>query len=184
MPSIITPPDSAPRNDAHASTPRVLPLVPLDGRTLAHATRARSSDEHRRRVVTGADHAARCRAFLDRLEAMSRAEWLAVGARTRTADDGSEAALDAVIARRGLAVTGWLVCDTVQTLAWLASCAHDAPGGRRYPVPPTRAERATLAAACRAAELAARAYLAGPWLDGATYRALLGPFAPPVVDAR
>ena len=103
--------------------------------------------------------ASRCAAFLDRVERMTRAEWLAEGRRALASGGaapeapGTDDALDALLARRGLGVTAWLVRDAVETAAHLALGTCDAG-----------ADRAPLEAARRAATRAALAQLVGPAL--------------------
>jgi hypothetical protein len=138
-----------------------------------------------------ADDAARCEAFLDRLERLSRAEWLETGRRVLARSAGGSEpsvqqaadALDAVIAERQLGVTAWLVRDAIETVAHVASCAGDPAEGRRHPAPPcTKSERTSLKAARVAAERAVLAHLARPWLARAAYLALVNPFLAIVAD--
>ena len=137
--------------------------------------------------VEGADagDAARCEAFLDRLEGMTRTEWLRTGRRALALPPGGAAAvaLDDVVARRGLGVAAWVIRDTIETVAHVAACAHDDDGGRRHPAPPcTDGERTLLAAARRAAERAALAHLVRPWLACAHFVALVAPFVALAAD--
>jgi hypothetical protein len=132
-----------------------------------------------------AGDAARCDAFLEELEGLSRAEWLETGRRVlaRAAGDSGASVqqaadvLDAVIAQRQLGVTAWLLRDAVETVAYGARCASDPGVARRHPAPPcTTSERTDLSAARVAAERAALAYLARPWLSRAAYLTLVAPF--------
>jgi hypothetical protein len=136
----------------------------------------------------------RCDAFLAQLEEMPRAWWLAVGARalaagaagaTDAARVRAAGALAAVLGRERLAVDAWLLRDAVETAAQLAACDDPAPPRtrRRPSAPCTDAQRRALAAARAAAEQAALAHLARPWLARADFVALLAPFLAPVRGA-
>jgi len=122
--------------------------------------------------------------LLDRLEAMSRAEWLALGRRVAmrtgleaTERECAEAELASVVAACGLAVRAWLLRDDVETLGCLANRAQDTRTGRSYQAPCTDAERALLVAACHAAADALVAELARPWLLARAYDVLVAPLA-------
>jgi hypothetical protein len=129
--------------------------------------------------------------LLDRLDGMSRAEWLALGRQAQAESvpvvaerPRAEAELASVVAAHGLAVRAWLLRDDVETLACLANCAHDARTGRSYEAPCTDAERALFAAAGRVAARAALAELARPWLGARAYELLVAPLAVVARDGR
>ena len=140
-----------------------------------------SADGVGRWELQSADGGDRVRAagFLDRLEAMTRAEWLAVGDRaTACASDPTRLAATAALARavdgHRLGVTVWLVRDAV------ATAVQTAP--RSWPsAPSTRAEVTLLATGRDAATVAVLAQLARPWLERSEVAALLAPF-PSTID--
>jgi hypothetical protein len=124
-------------------------------------------------AADGGDRA-RTAAFLDRLEAMTRAEWLEVGRRTvacasNAPHDAAVATLAGLLEARRLGVTAWLVRDAVTTAVQSSAPAWAA-------VPRSAGEATLLAAGCEAAALAALALLARPWLRREELAALLTPF--------
>ena len=140
-------------------------------------------------TADGCDRA-RCAAFLDRLDGLTWDAWLAIGRRQRDADaadpraTAAAAALDRVLAVRGLRVTAWLVRDRIDTAAQVArpDGAHGGAGGRaaRHHA----ADDRCLADAREAAARAALAHLASPWLTDVDRVTLLLPFLTVVEDAR
>ena len=167
-------------NDASGS-----PAATGAGWRLERGGRGRATEPRWETAAVNAEDAARCEAFLDRLEGLSRAEWLEAGGRILARSGGepeaaarqASDALDAVITERQLGVTAWLVRDAVETVTYVASCAGDPGESRRHPAPPcTGNERASLTAARVAAERAALAHLARPWLSRAVYLTLVAPF--------
>jgi len=135
----------------------------------------------RRRVTGRTVLDARPDALLGRIEAMSRAAWLALGRRaledTPAAETRrrAEAALARVIVSCGLAVRAWQLRDDVETFACLANRARDAVTGRSFEVPCTDAERGLFAAARRLAANAALAELARFRLRPIDYAVLAAP---------
>ncbi|MBV9880236.1 MAG: hypothetical protein JO180_07045 [Gemmatirosa sp.] len=106
---------------------------------------------------------ARCATLLAQLHAMPRTGWLEIGRRELAAGGASlasaESTLGRVIDERRLGVTAWLVRDAVDT------AAHH-----------TSMDQGLLFAARRAAQRAALAHLARPWLPRDAYVALIAPF--------
>ena len=78
----------------------------------------------------------------------------------------ASALLDATINGRGLAVAAWYACDAIETSAFYVSSA------RRW----TPSDRRALAAAYAAAEDAALALLAAPFVSAADCATLVAPF--------
>jgi len=112
--------------------------------------------------------------FIDALAEMPASSWLDIG-RSALADGDQWAArstarpiLDAIAAERKLDVAVWYVCDALDTAVFLA---------RRRGTRCTRAERRLFDAAYEAAEDAALAILAQPYLSAAAFTALFAPFA-------
>lgn len=132
--------------------PTAIRLVPVRPRRTA-VRRPSCAARRWELAIVPAEDAARCAAVLDELEGWSRADWLAAGRRALASADAPDAlaALEALLARRGLGVTAWLVREAVETAAQQALGGH-ASG----------AEQASLAAARRAATWAALAQLVRP----------------------
>ena len=113
-------------------------------------------------------------AFADRLADLPASAWLAVGRSAMANGSFYElratpfAILEATINDRGLAVTAWHVRDAIDTSAYYAS----APMRRSK-----SAERRVFAAAHAAAEEAALAILARPFLPSEDFDVLCAPFA-------
>jgi len=123
-------------------------------------------------------------AFLDRLDDLPRAGWIAVGRRLLADPAGhasrqaAAAALTAAIAEQGLVVAAWRLRDAVETAAQLASAGCLPHGGRRGALAPcTASERRALEAARLAAERAVLALLVHRWLSAEDYARLVSPFA-------
>jgi hypothetical protein len=124
------------------------------------------------------------RAFLDRICELSRGEWLALGdraaalaARSPERMRDAEAALLQAIERHGLTVAAWFARDDVHAIASNASCAPEHPDGKHWTVDVGHRDHLRFETARVAAERAALALLARPWLADADFDALYAPFA-------
>jgi hypothetical protein len=124
--------------------------------------------------VAGDCDAAECTALIDRMHALTHADWLALGRWELVRDaalgdrlETAAASLEPVVAVRKFALDVWCVRDAVETA--LAPARDTATDGREH--------RAALAAARRAAERAALACLLRPWLAPSSYVLLVAPFA-------
>lgn len=106
-------------------------------------------------------------AFLCLLAELSVDDWLAIGDRPPAKSD-TVAILDAAITDQRLNVHAWLVRDSVETIAFLARCS--------LPPQPIRAHFAMTRARI-AAECAALAIVARPWLAPSDIAEVLSPFS-------
>jgi len=105
-------------------------------------------------------------AFLDFLAELPAAEWLAIGL-ADAVEPHTDAILEATLSDQNLQVDAWFARDAVETLAFVAS--HSLPlAARRAPCTMTNARVA--------AERAALAILARPWLAATDLATLLAPF--------
>jgi len=118
-------------------------------------------------------HLERAHSFIDTLAELPPSSWLEVG-RSLLADrdgratrDVAWSALERVIREHQLEVSAWNVRDAVETVAFLVTPSH-----ARL----SRAERRSSDAARQAAEDAAAAMLARPYLDVADFETLCAPF--------
>ena len=124
--------------------------------------------------AAGGCDAAECTALVDRMHALSHADWLALAfeelARAAALGDrlaAAAASLEPIVAAQKFALDVWCVRDAVETA--LAQARDTATDGREH--------RAALAAARGAAERAALACLMRPWLAPSSYGLLVAPFA-------
>lgn len=112
--------------------------------------------------------------FMDFLADLSVDDWLAVGARNSRPPISTVSALEATLSDQRLHVDAWLARDEVETLVFLATCSL------------SRARRAYRAinSARAAAERAALAIIASPWLAPSDVDELLLPFSDRRLAAR
>ena len=102
--------------------------------------------------------------FLDFLAELSLEEWLLLGDQS---SDILADVLDAALASERLYVDAWLVCDSIETLSFLATCA----------VPQRCAVHHAMRRARATAERIALAILTRPWLATSDFDELVSPIS-------
>lgn len=104
--------------------------------------------------------------FIDFLAGLSTEGWLTLGAGSLCASSQA-AILDATLATQRLHFDAWLVRDSIETLVFIAGSS----------LPRPRRDHCAMSRARVAAERAALAILARPWLAASDFNALVSPIS-------